>query len=184
MLRLGWRLMMNARHMIVVCSVALTIICVAPASAMGSGDKFVDAQVGLTYGVYKPTNTIGLRLHMFQLLVCQPGMEQWVATSYGFGKKKIDIYETKSDEYCSDAGLSKEVGSTTINGVIARVFVYCDLMTPRAYKSCTARDIAIVGGYLLFVPNPKLSFKPTKIQVQGIGGVTFQQLRAVAASLV
>jgi hypothetical protein len=60
-------------------------------------------------------------------------MEQWVAMSYGFGKKKIDIYETKSDEYCSDAGLSKEVGSTTINGVTARVFVYCDPKTPKSY---------------------------------------------------
>ena len=184
MSRLIWRLMVNARHMIVVCSVAVSILCVAPANAMGSGDKFVDAQVGLTYGVYKPTNTIGLRLHMFQLLVCQPGMEQWVATSYGFGKKKIDVYETMAGDRCSDPGLAKELPSTMINGVTAQVFVYCEPMNPKVFKACSAQDISKVGGYLKFVPNPKLNYRSTEIQIQGVGGVTFQQLRTVAASLI
>jgi len=154
------------------------------ATSKGSGDKFGDAQIGLTYGVYKPTNTLGLRLSMFQVIRCQPGMENWVAASYGFGKKRIDVYETKSDVYCSDAGLSKEVGTTTIKGITARVFVYCDPMRPKVYAACTARDIAKVGGYLLFAPSPKLTYKPTKIQVQGVGGITFRQLRTVALSLV
>jgi hypothetical protein len=55
---------------------------------------------------------------------------------------------------------------------------------PKAYAACTARDIAKFGGYLLFVPSPKLNYKPTMIMVQGVGGITFRQLRTVALSLV
>ena len=151
---------------------------------MGSGDRFSDAQVGLTYGVYRPTNTIGLQMHLFQLISCQPGSEQWIAVSYGIGKKKIDVYETMAGDRCSDPGPAKELPSTLINGVNARVFVYCDPMNFKIFKACSARDIAKVGGYLKLVPNAKLSFRATEIQVQGVGGVTFQQLRAVAASLI
>ena len=183
-MRLRWQLMKNALRVITICCVMVFAFCATPANAKGSGDKFGDAQAGLTYGVYKPTNTLGLKRSMFQVMKCQPGMEKWVAASYGFGKKRIDIYQNKLDEYCSDAGVSKEVGTTTIKGVLARVFVYCEPWMPKAYAACTARDIAKFGGYLLFVPSPKLNFNPTSIQVQGVGGITFRQLRTVALSLV
>ena len=176
--------MKNALRVITICCVMVFAFCATPANAKGSGDKFGDAQAGLTYGVYKPTNTLGLKRSMFQVMKCQPGMEKWVAASYGFGKKRIDIYQNKLDDYCSDAGMSKEVGTTTIKGVLARVFVYCEPWMPKAYAACTARDIAKFGGYLLFVPSPKLNYKPTMIMVQGVGGITFRQLRTVALSLV
>ena len=74
--------------------VVLSLLAPTFAFAMGSGDKFVDAQTGRTYGVYKPSNTLNLKLHTFQSLLCAAGKEQWVAVSYGTGKKKLDIYET------------------------------------------------------------------------------------------
>ena len=46
------------------------------ANAMGSGNKYVDAQTGLTYSLYKPVNTLGIVQNKFQLLVCGGGRLQ------------------------------------------------------------------------------------------------------------
>jgi hypothetical protein len=48
-------LMKNALRLITICCVMVFAFCATPANAKGSGDKFGDAQVGLTYGVYMPT---------------------------------------------------------------------------------------------------------------------------------
>ncbi|MEI7972111.1 MAG: hypothetical protein WCI10_06180, partial [Actinomycetota bacterium] len=100
---------MLKRVLVAVLLIAGLTVHLVPVGAMGSGDPYEDAQVGLTYGVYKPAETLGLRLKHFQLLECQPGMENWVATRYGFGKRKIDIYQTMSGDRCSDPGLAKEL---------------------------------------------------------------------------
>ncbi|CAB4668843.1 MAG: hypothetical protein F2787_04920 [Actinobacteria bacterium] len=163
--------------------VVLSLLAPTFAFAMGSGDKFVDAQTGRTYGIYKPSNTLNLKLHTFQSLLCTAGKEQWVAVSYGTGKKKLDIYETMAGDKCSDPGLSKTLASTTINGARAVVHVYCDPMNAQAFKACGTKDIARVGGFLMFTTKAKKNLKATEIQVQGIGGITYQELIAVAKAL-
>jgi len=168
----------------VLALVAMTSLAITTTSyAMGSGDKFVDAQTGLTFAVHKPTQTLGLKLSRFQLIVCAPGKEQWVYAKYGTGKKFLEIMETMAGDKCSNPGLSKSLTSIVINKFRAQVHVYCDPTQPAAFKKCSASDISKVGGYLMFTTKPTKSLKATEIQVQGMGGVTYSQLILVAKNL-
>ena len=158
-------------------------ISTSSAHAMGSGDKFQDAQTGLSYIVYKPIDTAGLKLNSVKLIDCGAGLEQWVAVKYGSGKKFIEIYQNMSGKPCSDPGLSKKLANVKLNSATSQVHVYCDPSKPSAFKKCTTADIAKVGGYLMFMATNKLGMKATQIQVQGVGGITYKELLAVAKSL-
>lgn len=151
--------------------------------AMGSGDKFSDAQTGLTYTVYKPSNTVGLTVHDFQLITCGVGAEQWLYAKYGGTKRYIEIMETMAGVKCSNPGLSKQLKNIVVNGVTAKLYVYCDPTKPASFAKCTSADIARVGGYLMFTNKAAKNLKRTEIQVQGIGGITYAQLLTVAKSL-
>ena len=166
-------------------ALALAFIVMAPtaAIAMGSGDKFSDAQTGLTYSVYKPSNTLGLKATQFSLLTCQPGEEEWIFVQYGGTKRYLQIMETMAKVKCSDPGLSKYLRVATVNGASAKVYVYCDPAKAAAFKKCGVNDIARVGGYLMFTTKAAKGLKGTEIQVQGIGGITYAQLLTVAKSL-
>jgi len=163
--------------------ICTSILAPTQALAMGSGDKFSDAQTGLTYAVHKPSQTFGLPLHTFKLLVCSQQQEQWLYAQYGTAKKSIEIMETMAGVKCSNPGLSKQAPSISINNRPAKVYIYCDPTTPATYKKCTTKDIARVGGYLIFTTKPTKTLKATEIQVQGTGGITYAQLIAVAKSL-
>lgn len=168
-------------------ALALAFVVMAPttAIAMGSGDKFSDAQTGLTYSVYKPSNTLGLKATQFSLLTCQPGEEEWVFVQYGGTKRYLQIMETMAGAKCSDPGLSKYLRIALVNGIKAKVYAYCDRtqISAAAYKKCGVDDIGRVGGYLLFTTKAAKGLKGTEIQVQGIGGITYAQLLTVAKSL-
>ena len=153
------------------------------AMAMGSGDKFSDAQTGLTYSVYKPSNTLGMAALKFELQPCQPGKEEWLYLKYGGTKRYLEIMQTMSGVKCSDPGLSKYVRTVVINGSKAAVHVYCDPSKPASYKKCNISDIARVGGYLIFKTKAVKPYKGTELQVQGIGGITYAQLVTVAKAL-
>ncbi len=168
------------RRSLTLAAVLLAFVLPASAFAMGSGDKFVDAQTGLTYSVNKPTQTLGLKLSKFQLIICAEKKEQWIYAKYGSGKKFLEIMETMAGVKCSNPGLSKKLPSVSVNGIRANVYVYCDPTNPKAFRKCTVADIARVGGYLLFTTKPTQILKGTEIQVQGIGGVTYAQLISVA----
>ena len=168
-------------------ALALAFIVMAPtaAIAMGSGDKFSDAQTGLTYSVYKPSNTLGLKATQFSLLTCQPGEEEWIFVQYGGTKRYLQIMETMAGAKCSDPGLSKYLRIALVNGIKAKVYAYCDRtqISAAAYKKCGVDDIGRVGGYLLFTTKAAKRLKGAEIQVQGIGGITYAQLLTVAKSL-
>ena len=164
-------------------SILLALLVMAPASAMGSGDKFSDAQTGLTYSVNKPSNTLGLRATKFSLLTCQPGEEEWIYVKYGGTARYLEIMQTMAGVKCSDPGISKYLRVASINGVSAKVYVYCDPMKAASYNKCGVEDIARVGGYLIFTTKDTKTLKGTQIQVQGIGGITYAQLLTVAKSL-
>ena len=150
------------------------------ASAMGSGNKYVDAQTGLTYSLYKPVNTLGLTQNKFQLLVCGGGGEEWVYVNFVKGTKKI---ETMSGAHCSNPGLSVKMPSVKVNGMSASVFVYCDPTKPNAAKNCKTSDIAKVGGYLMMTLPGYYKMKPTTMQVQVSAGLTYADLLSVAKSM-
>ncbi len=153
------------------------------ALAMGSGNAYLDAQTGLTFSLYKPVNTVGLAQSKFQLLVCGGGGEQWVYTRFGKDKKLVEIMQTMSGAHCSDPGLSVNLAGIKVNGIKAEVHVYCDPINASAAKKCSTTDVAKVGGYLMFTLPGYYGMKSTNMQVQGVGGVTYAQLVAVARSM-
>lgn len=153
------------------------------AQAMGSGNPFSDAQTGLTYGVYKPTQVLTFKRIDFRLIPCTQNQEEWVYSQYGTSKKYFEIMETMAGVKCSDPGIAKKLSSIKINGVIAKVFVYCDPANQALWKKCTTASIAKNGGYLMFSTKATKYLKGTEIQVQGIGGVSYSQLLAVARGL-
>ena len=166
-------------------AIILCALFLAPIStvAMGSGDKYADAQTGLTYTVYKPSNTLGLSTNKFQLITCGVGAEQWLYAKYGGTTRYLEIMETMAGVKCSDPGLSKQLKNVVINGVSAKLYVYCDPTKPAAANKCTTADIARVGGYVIFTNKAAKGLKRTEIQVQAIGGITYAQLLTVAKSL-
>ena len=160
-----------------------TLLFPATAFAMGSGNKFSDAQTGLTYTVYKPSNTLGLPGKSFQLLECQPGEEQWLYAKYGGTARYLEIMQTMAGVKCSDPGLAKLLKPVVINGVKAQVYVYCDPAKAASFKKCGTADIVRVGGYLIFTTKRGKILTGTQIQVQGMGGITYAQLLTVAKGL-
>jgi len=171
---------MKKTIVIILCAL---LLAPSAAVAMGSGDKYSDAQTGLTYTVYKPSNTLGLSTSDFQLLSCGENAEQWIYAKYGGTKRYIEIMQTMAGVKCSDPGLSKQLKSVKINGISAKSYVYCDPTKPAAAAQCTTADIARVGGYLIFTSKAGKNLQATEIQVQGIGGITYAQLLKVANSL-
>ena len=168
---------------VIACVLAALFLAPVSSFAMGSGDKFSDAQTGLTYTVYKPSNTLGLSVNKFQMISCGMGSEQWIYAKYGGTKRYIEIMQTMAGVKCSDPGLSKYLKTVSINGIKAKLYVYCDPMKVAAYKKCSTVDIARVGGYVMFTNKAAKNLKRTEIQVQGIGGITYAQLLIVAKSL-
>jgi len=136
-------------------------ISTSGAQAMFLGDYFQNTQTRVSYILYKPSNTAGLKLTSFKVLECGAGLEQWVAIKYGSGKKFIEILQNMSGKPCSDPGLSKKLANTKVNKLTAQVRVYCDPSKPAAYKKCTSADIAKVGGFLMFSATNKVNRKAT-----------------------
>ena len=167
-----------------VLTLVLALVVVAPAAAvaMGSGNKFSDAQTGLTYTVYQPSNTLGLKASKFSLLPCQPGQEEWLYVKYGGTTRYLEIMQTMAKVKCSDPGVSKYLRVAKINGITAKVYVYCDPAKADSFAKCGVNDIARVGGYLIFTAKAAKGLNGTEIQVQGFGGITYSQLLAVAKS--
>ena len=166
-----------------VLAIVLALLVMGP--AMGASDRFADSQTGLSYSVYKPSNTLGLKTTKFSLLACQPGEQDWIFVQYGGTVRYLQIMQTMAGVTCSNPGLSKYLKTVLVNGIKAKVYAYCDpsQMSVAAYKRCGIEDIGRVGGYLMFTTKPVKGLSATEIQVQGIGGITYAQLVAVAKSL-
>ena len=166
-----------------VMAIVLALLVMGP--AMGASDRFADSQTGLTYSVYKPSNTLGLKTTKFSLLACQPGEQDWIFVQYGGTVRYLQIMQTMAGVTCSNPGLSKYLKTVLVNGIKAKVYAYCDpsQMSVAAYKRCGIEDIGRVGGYLMFTTKHLKELSATEIQVQGIGGITYAQLVAVAKGL-
>ena len=166
-------------------AIILALLFLAPATAVAASDKFSDSQTTLSYSVYKPSNTLGLKTSKFSLLQCLPDEQDWLFVQYGGTVRYLQIMQTMGGVKCSDPGLSKYLRAALVNGNKAKVYAYCDptQMSLAAYKRCGTEDIARVGGYLIYTTKAVKPYAPTEIQVQGFGGITYAQLVAVAKSL-
>jgi hypothetical protein len=101
----------------------------------------------------------------------------------GSMQNMVELLETKAGVKCSDPGVAKLLKPVVINGSKAQVYVYCDPAKAASFAKCGTSDIVRLGGYLIFTAKAGKGLKPTEIQVQAMGGITYAQLLAVAKGL-
>jgi hypothetical protein len=78
----------------------LLVLSTAPVLAMGSGNPYEDAQVGLDYVVYQPAYTAGLAQVHFGMHTCAAGQDEALDVNYSSGKKSILLTESASTNIC------------------------------------------------------------------------------------
>jgi hypothetical protein len=87
-------------HIALLITTGLLALSVVPALAMGTGNPYEDAQVGLNYVVYQPAYTAGLSLTNFGMHTCAAGQDEALNVSYAAGKKSILLTESASTNLC------------------------------------------------------------------------------------
>ena len=170
------------RKTILSILIATQIIAASPVMASGSGDKYQDAQIGLTYQVWKPTTTANIKLTSFKLLTCGTAKEPWLAAIYGKNKPQIQILETDATVQCSNPGLGVQVATATVNGVKAKIVAFCDPANAKQWKNCNTADIGKYGGYAMWNTKPTKNLKATSIEVL-TNGLTYSQLLITSRGL-
>src|ERR1700693_1851372 len=95
-------LMKTSGKISTVVLVGLLALSAVPALAMGSGNPYEDAQVGLNYVVYQPSYTAGLTLQKFGMHTCDPKQDQALNVNYVAGKKSILLTESASTNICPE----------------------------------------------------------------------------------
>lgn len=158
-------------------------LAAAPGYAMGTGNPYQDQQVGVSYTVYQPTYTAGLRTppSVSGQADCPAGTDQELSVSYG-KKGSLHFTVTEGNPMCSDVGTGPTVLTTTIKGARATVQAYCD---PAKVKICTKADVLKYGGHLsVTLPATKgLTKTMVVIQTTGKQKLSANQLVLVARSM-
>lgn len=172
---------MRVRSVVAAGALALTALApVGAASAMGTGDPYLDLQVGVTYTVYKPTYTAGLKTRSVgPNLAGAPGIEQNLFAKFGTSKGK-HFFINEGNPPSSDVGEATLVAQTTVQGQAAKIYAFCD---PATKKKCTQQDVAKVGGYLDVTLPAAPNLRPTIVWVESTGGITAKQLIRIANGL-
>ena len=167
----------------IIGAATLTFGLIAPAQAMGSGDAYENMQVGVTYTVYEPSYTAGIKAqHAGGNDLCQKGTEQNLMVIYGKANSQR-LTVTEGNPMCSDIGNGEVVLRTTINGSRAFIEAYCD---PESSKKCTTADVKKFGGHLEVTLPGVNGLRSTRIWIETYGGnnLSAQQLVRIAKSLV
>lgn len=166
----------------IVAAGAFIIGIAAPAVAMGSGDAYENMQVGVTYTVYEPSFTAGIKAqHVGGNDLCPKGTEQNLMVLYGkANSQRLTI--TEGNPMCSDIGNGETVLRTTINGSPAFVQAYCD---PASTKKCTKAGVSKFGGHLEVTLPGVSGLRATRIWIETYGGknLSAHQLVKIARSL-
>jgi hypothetical protein len=149
------------------------------ALAMGSGDKYQDLQTGVTYTVYKPSNTLGLKPLNFEVRPCRlfPKKDQYLLAGFGGMDQGIALVETAAAFNCTGVDTPQSLGTTKINGITAKVGIYC------ATNNCKSADFLGHGGEITWVTPKTKTLGSTYIRVGTQGGFTLKQLIAFATGL-
>ena len=164
---------------IALIALLITGASLLPAQAMGSGNKYLDLQTGVTYRVMQPTNTLKLPLLNFEVRPCRlhPGKDEYLLAGYGGMDRGIALVETSADFNCTGIDKPQSLGTIKINGITAKVGIYC------AVAKCSAKQFPQMGGEITFtVPANKL-LRATYIRLGTQGGFTLAQLTAFAQGL-
>ena len=148
--------------------VALTMLAAMPAHAMGSGNSYADFQVGVTYTVYQPTYTNGLKQMSFRGNAgdASCSAEESFDARYASGKKR-QFTITEGNPICRDIGQGPTVFTTMIKGAKAVVEAYC----PEPAINCSVKDVAKWGGHLSVIfPSGGNGLRPTQIWIETLKG--------------
>lgn len=163
--------------------VIATGLSAAPGYAMGTGNPYEDQQAGVSYTVYQPSYTAGLKTPPTGSgqAECPAGTDQDLGVSYG-KKAALHFTVTEGNPLCSDVGSGPTVLTTTIKGARATVQAYCD---PAKVKICTKADVLKYGGHLsVTLPAIKgLTKTMVVIETTGKQKLSAQQLVLVARSM-
>ena len=149
------------------------------ASAMGSGDKFSDLQTGVTYAVYKPSNTLNLKPLNLEVRPCRlfPGKDSYLLAGYGGMDQGISLVESSAAYNCAGVDHPKSLGTISINGIRAKLGIYCSGV------KCVASKFSQFGGEITFTAPVTKNLKPTFIRLGTQGGFSQAQLIAFARGL-
>lgn len=152
-----------------------------PAFAMGSGNKYQDAQTGVSYQILQPAYVGDLLIRSFNMQSCGAKSEQWLAAIYG-EDRSIQILETDAAVKCSNPGLGVKVATAIINGHQAKIVAFCDPANKAQWKNCKVSDIHNFGGYAMWrVPATKQRHG-TEVEVL-VSGFPYAELLKIARSL-
>jgi hypothetical protein len=167
------------RKTLLSLSVVLGLLFTADNSyAMGSGDKYSDLQTGVTYQILKPTNTLKLPPLNFEVRPCRlfPKKDEYLLAGFGGVDRGIALVETSAKFNCTGVDNPQSLGSIRINGITAKVGIYCA-------TKCAASTFKEHGGEITFtLPKTKL-LGATYVRVGTQGGFSLKELTAFAVGL-
>jgi len=164
-----------------VAAASVTLLAV-PAQASGSGNPYLDMQTGVTYTVYQPTFTAGLKQqHVGPNLVTSPGVEQNLLATYGKSHAR-NMNITEGNPMTQDIAQGAQVGTVNVLGRTAKVYAYCD---PASSAKCTVKDIGTWGGHIEVTLPAATGLRETIVRVETIQPkpISGQQLIKVAQGL-
>lgn len=86
-------------NLVLLLVAGFLVASTVPALAMGTGNPYEDAQVGLNYVVYQPSYLVGLPLENFGMHKCGSG-DLAINAKYSKGKKSIFLTESSTSNIC------------------------------------------------------------------------------------
>lgn len=175
----------KSRRRVIVAAVAIAglgmIASGSPAQAMGTGNPYEDIQVGVTYTVYQPTFTAGLKTpkQATGSGQCAAGTEQNLVVAYG-PKATPNFVVYEGNPICSDAPRGSQVAAVKVMGATAKVFAFCP-----QNASCMRQDVKKRGGYLMVTLPAASGLRKTTVQIMtdGDNAVSARRLIRIARSL-
>jgi len=158
-----------------------TFLAPGPAIAMGSGNKYQDAQTGVSYQILQPTYVGDLLTLSFAMQSCGSINEQWLAAIYG-EDRSVQFLETDAAVKCSNPGLGVKVATAKINGNQATIVAFCDPAKKKEWKNCKVSDIHNYGGYAIWKVPATKKLHGTEVEVL-VSGFTYEELLKIARGM-
>ena len=137
------------------CLTLSTSLAMVGANAMGSGNHFEDAQVGLNYVVYQPLNTAGLTLVSFTLAPCGNNHDDALVARYTGPRAHFTLVEYSRTYSCSY--VPKIAGSDVLQTIGKAGSSYLTATTLKIISQglSTSQLASIVQSFSTKYPRPK-----------------------------
>ena len=171
-----------------LAALAAATVLIAPTASAAQPDlQYLQMQNGVTYTVYAPKTTIGLKLQgtIGNTNTCATNatMEERITANYGSRSgARFSLWE--GNPLCMDFGPGATVGTEKIGSATATISAYCD---PSKQKPCVKQNVRTDGGKLTVTLPAGSGLRPTQIVIETFGGkkhLSYEQLLTVARSLV